>query len=403
MGLAHSPRITTDGLIFALDSGNDKSYKGPAIQNFLNQINNNNSSGAGKSITSGTENVFIPQLGTQTVKFSSIQNNYPAVSADCCPSPFTFSLGFNVTPSTLYTYGIVYKVESGYTNSNYMYRYEYTASGGTYVAEGGVHNASNRIHLGDGWYWAWGTFTTQATTNYIGYCGAFYYRYSTTADKLYVAKVLLTAGNFTALHPRYWPDFNTTRSNTNVLYGLTNSSTITASSLTYASDGSYSFDGSTNYITTPNTGFAHGTSNFTYNCWVKFSSKPGLGTIFENGSWTNCLLLRFETNGITVYSMASYYGKFTFDPTLNVWYNLTFVRSGNTINFYINGVFSSSLSFGTNLNIVPSPSNMYIGMSQHSAGQCFAGKIDIAQVYTKDLTASEIQQNFNALRGRFGI
>jgi len=30
MGLAHSPRISTNGLVFAFDADNTKSYKGPA-------------------------------------------------------------------------------------------------------------------------------------------------------------------------------------------------------------------------------------------------------------------------------------------------------------------------------------------------------------------------------------
>lgn len=403
MSLSHSPRITTDNLAFAYDLGNDKSYSGPPITNLLKSITNNDSSGAGKSITSGTENVVVPQLGAMTVKYSSVQNDYPAVSGDCCPSPFTFGSGINVQPSTLYTYAIVYKIESGYTNGNYMYRYEYTSSGGTFVVEGGVHNTSNRIHLGDGWYWAWGTFTTQATTTYIGYTGFFYYRYSTIPDRTYVAKVMMVQGDYTQLHPKYWPDVNSTRATTSVISDLLKLNTITAASLTISNSGGISFNGTNNYISVPNSGFTLRTGNFTYSCWVRFAGKPSLGTIFENGSWTNCLLIRYETNGITIYSMGGYYGKFTFDPTLNIWYHLTFVRSGNVINFYVNGVYSSFVNFGTSLDVIPSPSVMYVGMSQHSAGQCFNGNISAAQVYTKALSDIEIKQNFNALRGRFGI
>lgn len=164
--------------------------------------------------------------------------------------------------------------------------------------------------------------------------------------------------------------------------------------------GSMFFDGANDYVSVSNTNLIHGTSNWTYSAWVNFSSTPSLGTIFENGSWTSCLLIRFETNGITIYSMGSYWGKFTLNPTLGVWYKVDFVRSGNTIYFYLNGVNTESISFSA--NIQPS-NNLYIGMSQHSAGQCFHGRIAVAQIYTKDLSSSQITQNFNNGRQRFGL
>ena len=39
----------------------------------------------------------------------------------------------------------------------------------------------------------------------------------------------------------------------------------------------------------------------------------------------------------------------------------------------------------------------------YSTAQVFSGIIAQVSVYNRALTASEIQQNFNALRGRFGI
>ena len=167
-----------------------------------------------------------------------------------------------------------------------------------------------------------------------------------------------------------------------------------------ANRGSLVFDGVDDYVNAPNTSLIHRTSNWTYSCWVYFSGTPGLGTIFENGSWTSCLLIRFETNGITIYSMSTYWGKFTLTPTLGIWYKLDFIRNGNSIDFYLNGVYSQSLSFTA--DIQPS-SNLFIGMSQHSAGQCFNGRISQTQIYNRALTESEIQQNYNALKSRFGL
>jgi len=185
------------------------------------------------------------------------------------------------------------------------------------------------------------------------------------------------------------------------LLGTGNNGTLTnGPTYSSANGGSIVFDGTNDYVSASNTSLVHRTSNWAYSCWVNFNGTPSLGTIFENGSWTSCLLIRFETNGISIYSMGSYWGKFTLTPTLNTWYKLDFIRNGNSIDFYLNGTYSQSLSFTA--DIQPS-SNLFIGMSQHAAGQCFNGRIAQTQIYNRALTSTEIQQNFNALRGRFGI
>jgi hypothetical protein len=183
------------------------------------------------------------------------------------------------------------------------------------------------------------------------------------------------------------------------LTGLGNTGTLTnGPTYSSANGGSIVFDGTDDYVTVPNTSLIHRTSNWSYSCWVNFNGTPSLGTIFENGSWTSCLLIRFETNGITIYSMSSFWGKFNLSPTLGIWYKLDFIRNGNSIDFYLNGVYSQSLSFTA--DIQPS-SNLFIGMSQHAAGQCFNGKIAQASIYNRALSAAEISQNFNALKSRY--
>lgn len=173
----------------------------------------------------------------------------------------------------------------------------------------------------------------------------------------------------------------------------------------YSADngGVFVFDGTNDYVNVANSSLNHGTSNFTYACWVNLAAKPASGTIFENGSWTNCLLFRYETDGITLYSMNTYFGKFAFNPTLNTWNYLTFVRNGNTVTFYLNGVSSSSLAFGTSLNVNPSPNNLFIGSSQHTTGQYFNGRINLVTIYAMALTQDQITQNFNFAKSRYGL
>lgn len=185
------------------------------------------------------------------------------------------------------------------------------------------------------------------------------------------------------------------------LSGNSTGSLVNGPSFISQNSGFLRFDGVDDYVSNiSNTGITHGTSNFSYFVWVRLQGKPSLGTIFENGSWTSCLLIRYETDGITIYSMSSYWGKFSFNPTLNTWNHLAFIRNGNVIEFYINGVYQTNIAFTANIS--PS-SNIFIGTSQHATGQVFNGDIAVAQIYTQALTATQVIQNFNAQRDRFGI
>lgn len=179
---------------------------------------------------------------------------------------------------------------------------------------------------------------------------------------------------------------------------LTNGPTFDSSN-----GGSIVFDGIDDYVNVSNFNLNHGTGNFTYSCWAYLSSKPSLGTFFENGSWTNCILIRYESTGITIYSMSGYYGFFSFNPSLNTWNHLTFVRNGNNILFYINGAYSASLAFGSSLNVNPSPGNLFIGTSQHATYQCFNGRLNHTLVYSAALGGDQVSQNYNATKSRYGL
>lgn len=204
-----------------------------------------------------------------------------------------------------------------------------------------------------------------------------------------------------AANPRSYPGSGTTWRD--VSGNSRNGTLVNSPAFNSSNGGSFVFDGVDDYVNVTNSNLNHGTSNFAYSCWVNLAGKPGAGTIFENGLYTNGILIRYENTGITIFSVNTYYGFFTFNPALSTWNHLTFVRDGNNILFYINGVYSATIAFGTNLNLNPSPNNLYIGMSQHQVGQCFNGRINLAMVYTAALTATQVAQNFNASRGRYGV
>ena len=218
---------------------------------------------------------------------------------------------------------------------------------------------------------------------------------------MYVGPDIVQDGLVFAMDPgstRSYPGTGTTAYNI-----INNTSGTLENGVTFstANGGYFDFDGVDQYISDfSNTGITHGNSNFSYFFWINLQGKPNLGTILENGSYAPCILIRYSLNGIEFYSMGTFITTFSFDPSLDTWNNVGFVRSGNYIQFWVNGVYVSQVNF----NITVSPSaNIFIGTSQHSTGQCFNGYIATATIYTKNLSTTEITQNYNAQRTRFGL
>jgi hypothetical protein len=79
---------------------------------------------------------------------------------------------------------------------------------------------------------------------------------------------------------------------------------------------------------------------------------------------------------------------------------LCWTYNGSSVNLYVNGVPDSSFARSGTINT--SNSTIYIGYSGY-ASEYFNGRIAICQLYNKALTATEILQNYNAQKGRFGL
>jgi hypothetical protein len=87
-------------------------------------------------------------------------------------------------------------------------------------------------------------------------------------------------------------------------------------------------------------------------------------------------------------------------PINNV-YHMIFTLSGNTQTLYINGVSVASNSGGSVPNI--SGTTFAIGNRSNLSGTYFGGNVYLTKFYNRALTASEILQNFNYYRTRYGI
>ena len=418
MSQIYNPKLVTNGLVFIYDDKNIKSYTGPQITNIATQLSTR---GDGVStyykFYAGTDTDFIPTLGNITYPYMDMYNDYNGGSGNCCPSPFTYGNGISVSGSTLYTYGVVYRSANRYTHPNLMYHYEY--NGGTYLTEFGVHNSGyswQETHLGNGWYWSRAKFTSQPTATLI-YTGAWMYQYATW-NRWEIAKVLIAPGDWTNLHPKYWPNVGTTRSNTQVIKDLTGNNTVTASSLTYNSNGTFSFNGTNNYIIVPNSANLNpGNGSFSIVCWVNSDpSNAGEGWDLwiakRAGGGSNGYYVGANSGSGVRFMLGNDAGS-RIDTafigyTSNTWAMFTAIldRTANTQTIIRNNYDESSSitpSGGNYNNVYDLNIGGDVGVNA-PAGQFYTnGSIAQVMIYNRALSATEVSQNFNALRGRYGV
>jgi hypothetical protein len=89
---------------------------------------------------------------------------------------------------------------------------------------------------------------------------------------------------------------------------------------------------------------------------------------------------------------------------LNTWTHYAVVRDSDSssIVFYINGSLDRTITSITGSITVQQTYPVTLG-SYNGSGYEYTGRIASGKIYNRALTAAEVQQNFNASRGRFGI
>jgi hypothetical protein len=198
-----------------------------------------------------------------------------------------------------------------------------------------------------------------------------------------------------------------TRSNTQAIVDLTGKNTITANNLTYSSDGTFSFNGSSSWLEMP-TSSIFDTQALTMECWCKPTTTSQSGFLFEKGQvntqYSNFFnsdgTFYFRTKGLSTEDLTFASGSYI---TANRWNHIVCTYGSGTKIVYVNGVAIAQQT-GLTGNIPTGQTNQYVGKYGSASNQYpFSGSIAVSKVYNRALSISEVQQNFNALRGRYGI
>jgi hypothetical protein len=188
--------------------------------------------------------------------------------------------------------------------------------------------------------------------------------------------------------------------------GYNNNGTLT-NGPTY-SGASIVFDGTDDYVSFGNKNNL-GSEPFTINTWFNHIPDGDYQGVITKGTGSGI--------GIGYRILVTPDGRAYFDVSDNVtsnvfisntgvgsntWVNVVLVReSSNTFKGYINGVLDK-----TETKTVGSCTTSYdlrIGGQFDAPQYAFKGSISIASIYNRALSASEVLQNYNAQKGRFGL
>jgi len=180
-----------------------------------------------------------------------------------------------------------------------------------------------------------------------------------------------------------------------------NATLLNSPTYSTANSGYLAFDGSTQSGSISSmTNFPMGGSDRTLSAWVNFTTVPSYAYFIAYGTSANqqgCLLgVISGTWGFTGFGV-SYDVKSSVTPVSGVWYHICSTYTAGTATIYLNAVQIQQSS--VTLNTVSS----WAYVAQRQGADYFPGYLSGVQVYNRALSATEIAQNFNAYRGRYGI
>lgn len=204
--------------------------------------------------------------------------------------------------------------------------------------------------------------------------------------------MLLDAG-FTPSYPRSgttWTDMSYNSNNGSLVNGPT-----------YSSDngGSIVFDGSDDYVIVNSGANILSNVNYTKTAWfyvTNFATNNNL--ISSNGGGQHAFWL-FGTNKLNAGHNGSWSTVVsTTTLSLNTWYfgAVTFSTTSGW-KLYLNGVQEATSVDTTTFTGIGD-----VSIGAYWGSNFFTGRISIGQIYNRILSASEILQNFNAQKSRFG-
>ena len=320
-------------------------------------------------------------------------------------TPYTeyeIDLSSQLVSSATYSMSGWYAQSANYVGESRMFHARAFSVSGNHIATGtGIGTSLATVDVnGITWNYVYQTIDTPSDYSnafnwYVGYGGSDYTGY------------------------RYYTNLKMDRGTIPALTDQSNNGHFTAAyggiGISSANAGTVTFNGTNSYLLINDSTALSSTSALTIDVWIKstdiasrYNSIVGKGSSDTDEEY--CLLAGTGTVYFDVGIGSGPYTQPSYSFANNTWYNITAVhsRSGgtSTCTVYVNGTALSSSTIGAtntpNDNSLP----VSIGRRFYNSdpnSQTFNGSMGPVKIYNTALSAASVLQNFNAMRGRYGI
>ena len=181
---------------------------------------------------------------------------------------------------------------------------------------------------------------------------------------------------------------------------LTNGPTFSS-----ANSGIIVLDGVDDFINGVNNSQVDLTGSMTVECWFRLTNtRADWVRVFGKGDSTNRTfgLWYNQTNSTFLYQRygtTNMNAQYDATVSLNTWYHMVGTSSGSSHVLYLNSVQRATSNMGTTFYSSTDPYKVGYG----NIHTYHVGNVSNCRLYNRALTATEVQQNYNTLKGRFGL
>jgi hypothetical protein len=213
----------------------------------------------------------------------------------------------------------------------------------------------------------------------------------------------------------------------NDLSGYNNNSTLVNNPTFNSSNGGHfvfsgtngngnKFNSTDQYVNKVSPNIPLGSSPRTVSCWLNAVTTTSIFpyVFYGNGIWASTtrsvftLALQSVSIGsppfINITTWSDDFNSPTGYISYNTWFNCTVTYNGaNTILVYINGNLIGTKTLVSTLNTVLGSKGLSIATWADGQWCSWKGKISNCMIYNRALTATEVLQNYNSTKARFGL
>ena len=165
-------------------------------------------------------------------------------------------------------------------------------------------------------------------------------------------------------------------------------------------DGYMTFDGTNDHAVVSNLDASDFQGGFTFSCWVRFHAISGNNIIFGRHINNERMYMGINGSNVKIGIGDNYVTSGAHGMSADTWYNVCVTREGTTNKYFVDLVEKKSLT--TNWSGTDSTAVHIASMNNSGDSQHLDGDIALINQYNRTLTLSEMTQNYNAQKERFG-